>query len=175
MDFSLVDHIASIATLVGFPLVIVGLLDLYRERALKMHNWRKWVGMVLLLAGACAYAIDASDRLGWIGGTKLSAPQLAKWPDPYAPISVVGKTYKNEKVILDGISYSGCIFENVTFVYNGTTPIQFTNNSVRGSIQMRTDNPAVGGAIGWLGGFIELPPNVSIDFGPNNRMEVRKQ
>jgi hypothetical protein len=38
MDFSLVDHIASIATLIGFPLVIAGLLDLYRERALNMRN-----------------------------------------------------------------------------------------------------------------------------------------
>ena len=130
---------------------------------------------MLLIAGACAYAIDASDRLGWIGGAKLSAPQLAKWPEPYAPISVVGKTFKNEKVTLDGISYSGCTFENVTFVYNGTTPIQFTNNSVRGSIQMRTDNLAVGGALAWLAGFVGLPPNVTLDFGPGNRLEIRKQ
>jgi hypothetical protein len=78
MDFSLVDHIASIATLVGFPLVMVGLLDLYRERALNMHNWRKWVGILLLTAGAAAYAIDVSDRFGWIGHHQPPPSQISE-------------------------------------------------------------------------------------------------
>lgn len=93
--------------------------------------------------------------------------QFPKWPHPYQPTSVVGKAFRNERVILDGKSYSHCIFENVTFVYNGTTTIQFSNNKILGSAWYASDNPAVLGTLGWMRGFGLVKDGVIIDAGIN--------
>jgi archaellum component FlaF (FlaF/FlaG flagellin family) len=85
-----------------------------------------------------------------------------KWPDPYKPISVVGKTFRNEKVLLDGYAYSSCEFYNVTFVYNGTTTLQFSNNKVFGGLILASDNPAVLGTLAMTLGFNVLKDNVEI-------------
>lgn len=61
-----IDHLASIVTIVGFPLVLFGLVDLYRERQLSMWRLRKWVGVIFLLAGFAAWGGDVADRLGYI-------------------------------------------------------------------------------------------------------------
>lgn len=59
-----VDHLASIVTLIGFPLVLIGLADLYRERKLSMWKARKWVGIIFLLLGLAAWGADVADRFG---------------------------------------------------------------------------------------------------------------
>jgi hypothetical protein len=78
---------------------------------------------------------------------------FSKFADPYTPRIVSGKTFENEKVLLDGIEYDYCIFTNVTFVYNGTTSIRFTHNTVSGFVRIASDNPAVTGAFLFLYGF----------------------
>jgi hypothetical protein len=67
----IIDHLASIVTLIGFPLILFGLFDLYRERRLSMWKARKWVGIALLLLGVAAWSADVADRLGYI--------KLANW------------------------------------------------------------------------------------------------
>ena len=68
---ALMDHLASVVTLVGFPLILFGLFDLYRERKLSMWRARKWVGIALLVLGCAAWGTDAADRFGFI--------QLTTW------------------------------------------------------------------------------------------------
>jgi hypothetical protein len=86
-----------------------------------------------------------------------------KWPTPYAPEFVINRTFHNQEVALDGFSYTGCKFYNVTFVYNGTTPVQFSNNEVYGS-WIKTDNPAISGAVLLLKGLGYIPKEVPIDL-----------
>jgi hypothetical protein len=76
----------------------------------------------------------------------------------YKPIAIVGKTFRNEIVPLDGYAYSDDTFENVTFVYNGTTPLQFTHNTVGGFV-MKSDNPAINYVLAMLYGFGLLDKN----------------
>jgi hypothetical protein len=80
-----------------------------------------------------------------------------KFEDPYRPIVVVGKIFTNEKVVLDGYSYSNCTFENVTFVFNGMTPVTMINSKIGGLITLKTDNPSVN--VKWLvaGMFRDAP------------------
>jgi len=87
-----------------------------------------------------------------------------KWPEQYAPILVVGKTFRNEEVLLDGYSYDHCIFENVKFVYNGKTPPNNIFPTIRGSFTFRTDNPAIEGtALLFKGlGFLKTDVNMII-------------
>lgn len=42
---------------------------------------------------------------------------------------IEGKTFSNEKVLLDGFSYKNCTFESVTFIYQGDAPFELVNNT----------------------------------------------
>jgi hypothetical protein len=107
---------------------------------------------------------------------KTATDNFSKWPEPYKAISIIGKTFRNEKVLLDGNAYSGCEFYNVTFVYNGTTPIQFANNKINGQIIIASDNLAVLGTLALTVGFnilkdeikiLDLPPGAKLERGKN--------
>jgi hypothetical protein len=67
----IIDHLASIVTLIGFPLILFGLVDLYRERKLTIWQARKWVGITFLLLGCAAWGADIADRFGYIRLTSL--------------------------------------------------------------------------------------------------------
>lgn len=98
--------------------------------------------------------------------------QFPKWPDPYRPISIIGETFTNKQVVLDGHSYQHCTFENVTFVYNGTTPPAFNNNVFRGTPVLRSENPVVDGTVAVLKGLGYLQPGSEIrGLSPSNRVE----
>jgi hypothetical protein len=61
----------------------------------------------------------------------------------YKKEAIVGKTYTQERVILDGHSFVDCKFDKVTLVYNGTAPFAFTHNTLIPPINVASDNPAV--------------------------------
>jgi hypothetical protein len=133
-----------------------------------------WLTLLVVGIGA-VLILDYGARVGWFGesasrisvGDAASSPKFPMWPYPYQPISVVGKTFRNERVLLDGHSYSNCEFHNVTFVYNGTTAVQFSNNKVFGE-HYATDNQAVIGTITWLKGFNLLRENFNVEVPPGN-------
>ena len=68
------DHLASVVTLLGFPLILFGLIDLYRERKLSLWRARKWVGIGLLILGSAAWGADVADRLGFVQLSTLGFP-----------------------------------------------------------------------------------------------------
>lgn len=72
-----IDHAASVATIIGFPTVVIGLIQLYRERGRSMRDWKKWIALVLLGVGSIAYAIDFSDRMGWLSSDAKTGSTLA--------------------------------------------------------------------------------------------------
>ena len=52
-----------------------------------------------------------------------AAPPVSVWDDPGFRFEVVNKkTFRRERVPLDGILYTNCTFEDVTFVYEGEKP-----------------------------------------------------
>ena len=106
---------------------------------------------------------------------KLQAEVFPKWPEPYRPISVVGKTFRNEVVPLDGYNYSNCEFYNVTFKYNGTTAVQFTHNNIHGSFGFVSDNMAVTGTTAMLRGFGALKDVVNIQLPAGNMLSAPTQ
>jgi hypothetical protein len=53
------------------------------------------------------------------------------------------KAYKNETVLLDGLEFIECTFENVTFKYQGTKPYRLHTSSGN-SKKLTTDNVVVG-------------------------------
>ena len=121
--------------------------------------------LVLILISA---SIFVAKELEWIGPSAkvTKEAQFIKWPDPYQPISAIGKTFRNEKVVLDEHSYSNCKFYNVTFVYNGTTAIQFNNNEIHGAV-LSSDNPAVNGAFVWMLSFKDVVNQFKLEMPPS--------
>jgi len=61
---------------------------------------------------------------------------------------VYGKTFRNEKVELDGKSFQKCTFTNVTFVFHGLAPFDCENCLINGSRWVESDSDSVAGA--WL-------------------------
>jgi hypothetical protein len=72
------------------------------------------------------------------------------WDKPLTQI--FRQHYKNETVQLDGKNFVECTFENVTFIYQGTRPIQMMNCRKIPQegflVTVQTDNPVVFTALG---------------------------
>ena len=104
----------------------------------------------VLLVGALVYP----------GVSKSSLPdvsaRLAEWPKGYEAEVISGRTFINEKVVLDGFKYVNCTFRNVTFIYNGTTPAQMFGSEIVGGTVVESNSDVVEGAwmalygLGWI-------------------------
>jgi hypothetical protein len=72
-------------------------------------------------------------------------------------VKITGRTFRNQRVLLDGHDYQNCTFENVTLVYNGRVG-NFSNNVVRGFL-LSSDLPEINSAMKLLFdmGFLKIP------------------
>jgi hypothetical protein len=98
-----------------------------------------------------------------------------KEPTPFVD-SYVGKEppkheWRNEEVPLDGFKYDDCVMENVTFVYDGLTPIQFTHDTVRG-FDFKSSNPAISMWMIFLKGVGALDNNLKLILPPGTRTDI---
>ena len=75
---------------------------------------------------------------------------------------VIGKSFVNQEVPLDGFSYSDCTFRNVTLVFNGDAPFDLTNNTIEG-VYIRSANPALNGLIQLLIELKMIDPRIRIE------------
>jgi hypothetical protein len=88
--------------------------------------------LFLVIAGSI---ILIARNYGWLGSFKgrtrrnFANPSAdfptPNWHEPLEP--VVNKEFRSETVVLDGKNFVDCRFINVTFSYNGTMPIAFSN------------------------------------------------
>jgi len=83
--------------------------------------------------------------------TRTSDSTMAAGAD-YVPKVVRGVRFANQRVLLDGYEYNGCVFENVTFEFNGTTPIRMVNNRIE-NFRLSSASPTVLASIAWLHGL----------------------
>ena len=130
-----------------------------------MRDWRKIAGYLIIGIGVIAYGIDVGDRFG-LFGEQVSAG----FSPSYRGILVSRKVFRNEEVLLDGHDYENCDFYNVTFVYNGTTPIQAGNSSIFGSMQFKTKNPIVNATLIMTIGFNLIKPDVKFTLVPGTNV-----
>lgn len=79
---------------------------------------------------------------------------------------VTDRSFRSEKVLIDGKEFRNCTFDNVTIVYNGTAPVRMIGNSFSGDLIMTTDNPAIGSAEGVLSGLGFMPKVYRISDEP---------
>ena len=141
-----------------------------REPFAAILESRTW-GLLPIVCIVAGTLILLGRKFGWLG-SKVSddhQPSLnfQKWPEPYRPVVVTGKRFRNERVPLDGFSYTGCDFVNVTFVYNGTTPIQLSNNRISG-FWVGSDNVAISGTWMLAAGLGLIRQDILLNMPPGN-------
>jgi len=120
------------------------------------------------LAKLSTHITSQSPRISLIGAALLVAASVASClyfakgleQDPFAwrgaavPLHrIQGKHFNNEQVLLDGTSYVECTFTNVTLIYNGTAPYRLEYITTAGTVNIRTDNPAISNMTGLLYSF----------------------
>lgn len=84
----------------------------------------------------------------WLFGRFQGKPSPHRQPplpdafsDPRWQI-VSGRRFENESIHVDGKSFRSCTFKNVTFLFHGTAPTEFTGSSqFAGSIRLSTNHP----------------------------------
>lgn len=95
---------------------------------------------VLILIGAC------SLLLGVAVGSQLppsfsEANEETWYKKPRD--TVKNRVFRNTEVIMDGKSFVDCTFENVTFQYNGTAPVDMIGNKIIGTRVISSKNPGI--------------------------------
>jgi len=126
----------AISAFADYPLIAIGLLLFLaltrRER--EMGRTGRVFVWGFLVAGLFAYITDITYHSIWFQNLYWDRPLVQVWQ----------KEFKNQTVPLDGLEYVECIFENVTFEYEGKGPTRFTNSKIIGQqTRIHTHNPVV--------------------------------
>jgi hypothetical protein len=130
-------------------------------------TWSRDHWSYISIVAACLFVSVALNAF-WLGRITTEKSAAARWPDPYAPVSVVGKKFVNERVVLDGHAYKGCTFENVTFVYDGITAVDVSSSTFRGQPRFDTNNQAVSGAWALMYGMGVMKDGVVLELPSGN-------
>lgn len=129
-----------------------------------------YVPLVLISLASCVFVLK---ELGWVGRrpeVKLSEPNNL-WPfkDEIAH-NILGKNFRNERVLLDKTSFISCKFSNVTFVYNGTGPFHLSHNEFSG-VWLVSENPSIEAALTAVQGLGFLRAGIGFAAPPGARIE----
>jgi hypothetical protein len=107
------------------------------------HSVATWIGIVLFAGslGTSAFGLYRLSRSSF---------------NPDASLTLVAdKTFRNERVELDGKEYRNCKFINVTLVYNARGPVKLVSNAFEGSPALVSDNPSVSAAFAFASLLME--------------------
>lgn len=143
--------------------------------------WTIFVAASLILAISTMMWVHAGFVFRWPfakrHGEKIT--KFSAWPKPYSPEIIRGKHFLNEQILLDGFYYYQCIFENVSFKYNGMTQIQLKENHFVGQIALAaSDNMAVTGAFFVMValGMTDKPiRNIDLDGATNTLEPIQRR
>ena len=101
---------------------------------------------------------------------RLQDPE-AKWNNTVKS-PIIGRTYRNERVELDGFSYSNCKFIHVTFVFRGEKPFDLAHNSIEGPYNIDAPSERLQMFLILLRALNYLNPEAEI-YGPDGEREGR--
>jgi hypothetical protein len=77
------------------------------------------------------------------------------------------RKYFREEVILDGVLFENCTFDDVTLTYNGTDEVGFANTSFS-NVRFKNTSDSIGVAMSLLAAFGYFKPGVPME-GPDGK------
>ncbi len=134
------SHVAAFGTfiLTALTVLVANWPRIKEINFMKNHNWRIYAN---IFAGILLVTGIAITGYSIMNNQTNTTPTCSFTYDHDAQLELVtDRWYQNEKVTLDGYRYRNCTFTNVTFVYNGTKPFEFSYNTVEGPITLTTQN-----------------------------------
>jgi hypothetical protein len=147
-----------LANLIGWGVsVMIGAAFVYWTKVKELWSWPAAIAIGLFVVASVL--VIWSNPLGW----KLTA-KPDNW-ESFRKETVLAKTFRNETVVLDGKSFAGCAFENVTFQYDAAGPFDLVNNKIQGSYVLSSKNPRVLALLTFLKEFRYLNPEVKVYQG----------
>ncbi len=128
---------------------------------------RRWKLIVMVCLVAASFGMSGYRLYRELRSPSPSADHVVHFDHGDEVIEVAHRTFVNEVVELDNHRYSDCVFENVTFKYDGTGLVQFDHNLIRGSVQVKTDSDSVTATVALLGGLGLLKSDMALFEGAN--------
>jgi len=131
-----------------------------RAADLVQLNQFSLAGSVVVLAGGLMLTTTQSmppwvAYLGALGAIIVAALVFRLFQRRREMREVVGETFQNTAIVLDGHNYVDCVFRDVTMKWNGGL-CAFLRLKIHGVARLETDNPTVANTIdilkqlGWL-------------------------
>lgn len=133
----------------------------------------------LIAAIAISFVAGIAVTWWWIGPDITEATQKYVTTDLSSYEMVTGKTFRSERVVLDRRKFVRNHFDSVTFVYDGTAPLVFTENTLSGKSLIKTNNERaqaymdLGSALGVCKMPLEIQPGSILE--PAKRIETWKE
>jgi len=160
------SEIGSIASIGSF--VLAAILAIVQNWAKIIKGDGPMLSKIILIlviigilgAGLSVYGVYKSRQ-------KLLPQVSMEWKD-MQKISVVGKTFVNEKILLDGHSYNNCTFINPRLVYNGTAPFDITNSTFKGQLLIESEKPQIEAMLYALKELNFMRPDLKV-YGPHTK------
>lgn len=149
--------------------LVVGIAAAYRDWIWNDYGMLGvlFVGLVGAALASLAFALVGIGFRAW-RRSQLPKHKIENQPaSPYAqdwdkPLEKRFRVhFKNETVLIDGLEFIDCSFENVTFKYQGTRPFRFTGKNTGNSRRITTDDKIVGQTLTLP---LILRPDLGIDY-----------
>jgi hypothetical protein len=119
------------------------------------------IGFVLIIAIVAAVVFGV---LAWVVDRNYKSHQVER-PSEKSLREVVGRTFRNETVPLDGYIYTDCVFQDVTFRWDGgNTAIRGAQTKVIGHKRFETFNETAVATVDLLQSFGFLESEFSSDW-----------
>jgi len=130
------------------------------------NAWFHWVGGAVIGFAAGVW-LDAFLK----GGEKRQT--WPGWKVNQRPAQVVGRTFRNERILVDGKNFVDCKFYNVTFQYNGKGPVGF-NGCYFSGVYVDTEDMPVATTFMLLQGTGFIREGIDINLPPGAIFERPK-
>lgn len=135
----------------------------YCVRHLGRKNWPVTVALGVFVL-ACIVITLAGISILYSGeGSNRQIQERDRWEYKISKAQerIIGKSFRNERIVLDGKSFVNCRFDNVTMEYNGTAPFELLSNSFGGLI-LTSKNPGILAMVLALDNLKFLAPHIQV-------------
>jgi hypothetical protein len=169
----------------GFALTVASALSAALNFVSQISQISLWfrvpcfIGVFLLVLAVVGVVIDyglrhiLSHQRRKVSDNTLSEAAREWYATPKKP--EVGKTFRNEQVLLDGRSFIQCKFINVTFVYKGEKPFDLRpGNEIQGNHNITADSPQLQGLVKLMHQLGYIKPEIKMVQGRLTLVETRR-
>jgi hypothetical protein len=111
---------------------------------------RRWVGRLTITTNKLAvlWVVTVTALILGLAYSPLVTLKTWRFDKDTKLETIIGRTYSNQTLHIDGYEFRDCTFLNVTFIYEGKAPFLFIDAHFGNMIGFGSPNPAINLALG---------------------------